>query len=267
MSSSSSSVIDKVEKYTFGPKESDFTKEELKLIDIDGLQRNYLKITFKQLNDKVYFALRDIARCQYALPMKFLRPVPGSFIYVSQKSQMYGKEKDIRNASVTIEPLNPDVFHLISYTPINQSLPIGTVVTINVENPFEIPNSEEEPERHFIWSSNLSTEEGIENKIKSENGKSIRTKPWIEKCHYCTIDVGSRLTAKYEVQMVDTEIVKSFSLFGFSRSDVEKTFILWTYKCFNVLPTDILNMMLNMDENHVVNDSKNIINEILSKAK
>ena len=257
-------IIDKVEKYSFGPKESDFTKDELKLIDIDGLQRNYLKITFKQLTDDVYFTLRDITKCQYLLPIKYLHPIPGSFSYISQKSQIYGKEKDIKNASVTIEPLNPDIFNLISYTPINQSLPIGTIVTVDVSIPFDVLPNGEEPERKFLWSRNLKTSSDIESKIKTENPKSITTKPWIDKCHYCSIDIGSRITAKYEVSLVDTDIVKSFSLFGFSRCDTTKEFTIWVYKCFNIMPTDVLTLIKNMK--CVDKNSKTIIDEILTKA-
>ena len=260
-----SSVIDKVETYSRGPKDSDFSKEELKLIDTDGLQRNYLKITFKQLTDEVYFALRDITKCQYMLPMKYLHPVPGSYSYVSQKSQIFGKEKDIKNAGVTIEPLNPDIFNLVSYTPINQSIPVGTIVTLDVNIPFDVLPDGKEPERKFLWSNNLKTNEDVESKIKSANPKSIRTKPWIEKCHYCAIDVGSRLTAKFEVALVNTEIVRSFSLFGFSRFDEKKEFVIWTYKCFNVVPQDVLNLIKGMD--NVDGSTVKIIDEILGKVK
>ena len=259
------SVIDKVETYTFGPKESDFTKDEMKLIDIDGLQRNYLKITFKQMTDDVYFTLRDITKCQYILPIKYLHPVPGSYSYVSQKSQIFGKEKDIKNAGVTIEPLNPDIFNLISYTPINQSIPIGTIVTLDVNTPFDVLPNGEEPERKFLWSYNLKTNNDIEDKIKAANPKSIRTKPWIDKCHYCSIDVGSRVTAKFEVALVDTDIVKSFSLFGFSRCDDKKEFTIWVYKCFNIMPVDVLELIKNMKE--VDKSSVKIIDEVLTKVK
>ena len=263
--SSSSSSIDKVETYTNGPKASDFTKEELKLIDIDGLQRNYLKITFKSLTDDVYFALRDIARSQYALPVKYLHPVPNSFSYVSQKSQIYGKEKDIKNAGITIEPLNNDIANVISYTPINQSLPLNTVITIDVATDFDTTPDGKEPERKFIWSNNLQTSSDIESKIKKENPNSIYTKPWIGCCHYSSIDVGSRITGKFEVNMVDTEIVKSFSLFGFNRCDERKELIIWVYKCFNLMPVDVLKLIKKQDT--TIDSSKKIIEEMISKVK
>lgn len=260
-----SSIINKVELYEYGPKESDFSKEELNLIDIDGLQRNYMKITFNDLSDEVYFAFRDIVKLQYSLPVKYLRPVPGTYSYVSQKSQIFGKEKDIKNAGITIEPLNPDIFNLISYTPINQSIPLGTVVVLDVNTPFDILSDGNEPERKFIWSDNLTTNSEIEKHIKTENPKSIRTKPWIGKCHYCAIDIGSRLTAKFEVSYVDTEIVKSFSLFGFKRNDNVKEFVIWTYKCFNITPIDILNSIKNMK--NIDSSTITIIDEIINKIK
>lgn len=260
-----SSVIDKVETYSNGPKESDFTKEELKLIDIDGLQRNYLKITFKELTDDVYFALRDMTRCQYALPVKYLHPVPNSFSYVSQKSQIFGKERDIKNAGITIEPLNNDIANVISYTPINQSLPLGTIVTIDVSTDFDISEDGKEPERKFIWSNNLQTSSDIEDKIKKENPKSITSKPWIQCCHYSSIDIGSRITGKFEVSNVNTEIAKSFSLYGFGRCDVKKEFTIWVYKCFNLMPIDILKMMKSASTTD--ESSKKIIDEIIAKIK
>ena len=103
----------KIEKS--GPIAKDFTPEELKLIDIDGLQRTYMKITFNKLSDDEYFFIRDIAFNQYKIPMKYLKPVPNTFSYISQKSQISGKEKDIKNAGVVIEPLNADFFNMISY--------------------------------------------------------------------------------------------------------------------------------------------------------
>lgn len=257
------SIIQDVSTYTFGPKSSDFSEAELKLIDIDGLQRNYLKITFKSLTDEVYFTLRDIAMLQYALPVKYLKNVPTSYSYVAQKSQMHGKDRDIKNASVTIEPLNPDIVNVIAYTPINQSLPIGTVVTIDVEIPFDVNAKGEEPERRFIWSRNLKTVDDVESKIKELNPSSITTKPWIDCCHYCAIDVGSKLTAKYEVEYVDTEIVKSFALFGFSRCDDKKEFTIWVYKCYNLLPIDVLKMLAKNDR--VLESSRKVIEEIITK--
>lgn len=258
------SSIAKVEIYREGPKYSDFTPEERKMVDLKGLQRTYMKITFKQLTDTEYFTIADIVKNQYALPIRYLKPIPNSYSYISQKSQISGKEKDIRNASITIEPLNCDFFNQISYTPINQSLPLGTVVTIDVSTPFDDVNGKP-PERKFIWSKNLRTESGINSKIKTANPKSINTQPWLRCCHYGAIDIGSRLTAKYEVANVDTEIIKSFSLFGFGRSDERKEFTIWTFYCFNVTPVDILKLV--KAQSNIRPETAKVIDEILSKCK
>lgn len=256
--------VAKVEFSTNGPKKTDFSADELKLIDIEGLQRTYMKITFKQLNDAEYFAIRDIAKSQYSIPVKYLKPIPNSYSYISQKSQISGKEKDIKNASITIEPLNADFFNLMSYTPINQALPVGTVVTIDVQIPFDTVDNHE-PERKFIWSNNLKTEQNIKDKILKENPKSINTKPWLECCHYGAVDIGSRLTAKYEVSYVDTDIIKSFSLFGFGRCDNRKELTIWTFHMFNVTPIDILQAIRKQP--NIEKSTVSIIDEILAKAK
>lgn len=258
-------MISKVETYTKGPELDKFTKDELKIFDADGFTRTYMKATASAVSDEYQDGIRDMLKLQYKLPVKYLKLSPGSYSYISQKSQIQGKEKDIKNASVTIEPLNCDYANLIQYTPINQSMPIGTVVTIDESIPFETLPNGEEPERMFIWSSNLKTDDGIESKIKSANPNSIRTKPWIECCHYGAIDVGSRISAKYVVSNVDTSIIKSFPLFGFRRSDEHKEFIIWTFKCYNITPKDILLMM--KDHKDIGPAGKKLIAELLEKYK
>lgn len=260
----SNSSVNSVKITTNGPVAKDFNDKELKRIDIDGLQRTYLTIKWNKLSDEVYFAMRDIAASQYRLPMKYLKPVPNTYSYVSQKSQISGKEKDLKNANTTIEPLNADFFNMISYTPINQGLPNGTIVTIDVKTEFDSIDGQE-PERKFIWSNNLKTDHDIEQKIKHEKPKSISTKPWIGCCHYGAIDIGSRLTAKFEVQNIDTEITHSFSLYGFSRSDERKEFTIWTYKCFNMTPIEVLQLIAKHPK--VEKETVDIINEIIKKSQ
>ena len=257
--------IKAVEQYKVNLNKNDFTADELKLIDIEGLSRNYLKIEFKSLGDDEYFVMRDIAKLQYKLPIKYLKPVPNSFSYICQKSLISGNEKDIRNAAVTIVPLNPNVQKQISYTPINQSLPLGTIVTIDVDVEYTPSDPNITPQRRFIWSDNLKTDKNISEIIKRENPKSIYTKPWIQHCHYCAIDIGSQLNAKYEVAEVDLSIYASFSLFGFSRSDERKEFTIWTFNYFNITPVDVLKMISK--QNNIEPNTKKIIEEIISKVK
>lgn len=258
-------MISKVETYTKGPQKDKFTSDELKLFDYDGFTRNYMKITVKEVNDKYMDALCNIVKLQYNLPVKYLKLVPGTYNYISQKSYIQGSEKDIKNASVTIEPLNNDIVGLIQYTPINQSLPLGTIFTIDEHIDYETRDDGTEPERKFLWSSNLQTSNDIENKIKEVNPKSIHTKPYLQCCHYCSIDIGSHICGKFTVSEVNTNIIKSMALFGFIRDDESKTFTLWVFKCYNLLPIDIFKMML--EHKNIENDAKDFINEILSKAK
>lgn len=257
------SLVDSVKITTNGPVSKDFTAKELSRIDIEGLQRTYLTIKWSKLSDETYFAMRDFAAVQYQLPIRYLKPIPNSYSYVSQKSQISGKEKDLKNASTTIEPLNADFFNMISYTPINQAVPLGTMVTIDVQTEFNSVDGQE-PERKFIWSNNLQTDHDIEAKIKAEKPSSKRTKPWIGCCHYGAVDIGSRLTAKYEVQYVDVDVIHSFSLFGFSRSDERKEFTIWTYNCFNITPAEVLQLIKKHPK--IEKSTSSIIDEILKKT-
>lgn len=258
-------MIDSVETYERGPEMDKFTKDELKLFDADGFTRNFMKIHAKSVSDEYMDGIRDIVKLQYKLPVRYLKLAPGSYSYIAQKSQIQGKEKDIKNASITIEPLNADYANLIQYTPINQSIPIGTVVTIDESIPFEANDDGTEPERMFIWSSNLKTEPDVESKIKAANPNSIRTKPWMECCHYGCIDIGSHIVSKYVVSEVNTEIMRSFPLFGFRRSDEHKEFVIWVFKCYNMKPKDVL--MLMKDHKELGDAGKKFIEEVLSKCK
>lgn len=255
----------KVEKWTAGPSAKDFTPEELKLIDLEALQRHYLKITWCSTKDELtedhYSAMRDITFLQNSLPMKYLKPVPDSFSYVAQKSHIVGQDKNVKNAGITCEPLNPDLNHIVSYTPINQALPLGTVVTLDVETEFESPTAE----RYFVWSDCLKTTADISEKIQGEKPLSKFIRPWAGKCHYCAIDIGSQITGKYEVSEVDTSIIKSFNLFGFARSDERREFVIWTYNAYNILPEEVLQLVV--DHKDCSEAAAKIIGQVLEKAK
>ena len=184
-------TIESVKQYVQAPELNKFSKHELSMFDADGFTRNFLVIKPKEINDTYYEVLQDILAHQYKLPVRYLQAVRESCMYVAQKSQMNGNDNDIRNASVVIEPLNADYINMIQYTPINQSLPLGTTVTLEVSVPFNRESKtvdgktiSVEPTRKFFWSSNLKTDKDIEIKIKAENPKSILTKPWMECVHY-----------------------------------------------------------------------------------
>lgn len=265
MSSKSTINIKSIDIKTIGPDVSKFTKDELALFDADGFNRTVMTIKFESMSDAIYDGMFSIHRSQYTLPIKYLKPVDGSYSYVSQKSYINTNEHDMKNASITIEPLNGDFMEMIQYTPINQSIPLGTPVIIDVSVPFDTLPDGSEPDRKFIWSSNLKTIANIEDKIKEANPKSIRTKPWQECVHYGAIDIGSKLECKYTVSMSDPKITRSFNIYGFKFDHDEKTLVIWTFKAFNVTPIDVLKLIREQEQ--TVQPSKVLIDAILSKAK
>ena len=265
-------IIESVKQYTQGPELDKFSKKELSMFDADGFTRNFLVIKPKEINNTYYEVLQDILAHQYKLHVRYLQPVRESCMYVSQKSQMNGNDNDIRNASVVVEPMNADYINMIQYTPLNQSIPLGTTVTLEVSVPFNRETKtvgdktmSVEPTRKFIWSSNLTTDKDIETKIKAENPKSIRTKPWMECVHYGCIDVGSEIKYKFTVAEVNTKIVKSFTTFGFRRSDELKEFVIYCFKCFNVTPIDVLKQIAELED--IKECTKKFISDVIAKCK
>lgn len=249
---------------TRGPDESKFKPEELAIFDADGFTRTFLTVKFGEVNDAVYDGMVSITRLQYALPIRYLKPVEGTFSYISQKSYT-APGTDIRNASIVIEPLNASFAEMIPYTPINQSIPLDTPVTIDVSVPYETLPDGSEPDRRFIWSSNLKTDSNIEKIIKDANPKSIRTKPWQECVHYGAIDIGSRLECKFIVSMTDPNISRSYNVYGFRFDHEEKTLVIWTFKCFNLTPVDVLGMIKKHERCSPA--SSKLIDAILAKVK
>lgn len=264
MSNKYTSMIKDIKTYTIGPNIDEFTPKELSLFDADAFIRNYITIKFNDMNDAIYDGLYSITRLQYQLPMKYLQPVEHSYSYVSQKA-ILTESNDMKQAAITIEPLNPDYMNLISYTPINQSIPIGTSVVVNISVPFDTNPDGTEPDRMYFWSNNLTTDPDIEQIIKRENPKSIRTKPWQGCVHYGSIDVGSKLECKYLVKEIDTRIVKSYNLYGFRFDHDLKELTIWVFKCYNLLPIDILKMI--HDNEKCCDDSKLLIEAIMNKYK
>lgn len=247
-----------------GPDLSKFTPEELSIFDPDGFTRTFLTIKFGEINDAVYDGMYSITRLQYALPIRYLKPVEGTYSYVSQKAYV-ASDNDMRNAAIVIEPLNASFSEMIPYTPINQHIPLNTPVTIDVTVPFETLPNGLEPERRFIWSCNLKTDNDIEKVIKEACPTSIRTKPWQECVHYGAIDIGSRLECKFLVSLSDPNISRSFNLYGFRFDHDAKELVIWVFKCFNLTPVDILKMIL--ENPNVVEPSKILIKAILEKVK
>lgn len=236
-------MISDITTYTMVPDMSKYTDEERFLLDAEGVSKHYVKLTIKDITDEYIAAVRDFAKHQYKLPMKFLKPIHEAYSYVAQKSQIVGDEHDPKNASVTIEPLNPNFPIMISYTPINQSLPLGTIVTIHESIPYDWNPGDPPLERRFLWSRNLKTDDNITDVIKRANPNSINLNPWIMSNHYGSIDIGSTIDAKFEVSEVDPNIYESFAMFRFNRCDDKKEFVIYTYDCYNVTPKDVCALM------------------------
>jgi hypothetical protein len=233
------------------------------MLDKDSVRKHILTIQFKEYTPDVYEVLRIIPKCARNIPMKYLKLVPGSYTYVAQKSRIFGKDMDIRNAGITIEPMNADICHIISYTPINQSLPLGTIVNLDNNIPYDTLDDGSEPDRLRLTSDDLIIADDIEQKIKAANPKSTFTKPWGQHCLFGSIDIGSILKAKFEVAPVDTSINSGFQIFRFERSDDDNLFRLITYNCFNVTPIDILNMIKEQEKNPIMDK---FVSEVLSKS-
>ena len=249
---------------TRGPDVSKFKPEELAIFDADGFTRTFLTIKFDEVNNAVYDGMFSITRLQYALPVRYLKPNENAFSYVAQKS--FVKDNlDMNSAIVLIEPLNAGFSETIPYTPINQHIPLDTPVTIDVSVPFETLPDGTEPDRRFVWSNCLKTDPNIEKIICDAYPKSIRTKPWQEFVHYGAMDIGSRLECKYVVALSDPKIFRSYNLYGFRFNHIAKELVIWTFKCFNLTPVEVLNMI--HDHPDACEESKTLIEKILAKVK
>jgi hypothetical protein len=137
--------------------------------------------------------------------MKYLKPVPELCEYVSQKNMLYETEKDIKNASLTIEPTHTNFFNMIiPHLRINQSLPLDNAFTINVKIPFLNDHNGMAPVSKFIWSNNLKTsQETLKILEKGEGHK----KAFLENVHFGAINIGSQLKGKFIVSEIDLELM------------------------------------------------------------
>jgi hypothetical protein len=279
-----------VELSEVSPDSSGFNDEQLKVIDIEGLTRQFLTITFKEMTDELYFVLNEIVKLQYELPMVYLKPVREECRYVCQKSHSLNPETDdLEDASITIEPSHPDFFNVvIPHTPINQSLPIGTIVKLFAEIPYNIEEDEfkitkkgiflpdgtemisakvRHTGRRFISSHNLqfdSTSIGDNNKLPVVT----TNKYCVDWCHYGAIEIGSRIIGKFVVSPLEIPLQQSFTQFGFRRSEANKTFTLWTYNGYNITPMMVLNKIKNYSEATTISESlKKFIMTLETKIK
>lgn len=243
-----SSFIDSIEFSVVKPDISGFSDKQKGRIDVEGLTRWFLKINHKKgaIDEKLLEDINDVVVHKNKLPIKYLKCIPELCSYISQKSRIAGDKQDIREASVIIEPLHNDMFNMvIPHIPINQSLEEGTKVVLSVDIPFKGKDSV----RRFLWSSNL-TFDSAEGSIKKNNSKSIYVKPWLDKTHICSMDLGSSIKAKFSVEKVDTQLQQSYQIFTFRREADDNYFELGMYFCYNMTPTDLIKMMLEVMPNN-----------------
>jgi hypothetical protein len=257
-----SHFVKSVDYWFFQPDPKDFTEEEQKRIDFEGLRRYFIKVSVKEINHEFYEAFKYLVKIQYKLPMKYLKPVRELCSYISQKSMLFENEHDIRNASITIEPSHANFFNMIiPHLPINQALPLETVFTINVKIPFLNDRNGLCPVSKFIWSNNLKTKQNINEIIEKEKPKSSYSKPFLENVHFGAIDIGSELKGKFVVSFIDLELMQSYSLFGFRRSDEQNEFVIWIYNYYNVSMPELLDMI----NEHAESDKTKLLMQEIKK--
>jgi hypothetical protein len=225
-----------------------FTPEQRACLDFEGLKRHFLKIHVRELSQNYYQAFVHLNALQYHLPCRFLRSIPESCSYICQKSLLYDTEKDLKNAALTIEPLHADFFNMvIPHLPINQHMPLNTVITLHAKIPFLEPAKET---RKYIWSNNLRAQADIESVIHDVFPESITTAPFLRGAHFGAIDIGSEIHGKFVVSPVDTNLFSSYSLFGYRRCDSNKMLIIWIYNYYNISVLELLERILQQSSDY-----------------
>lgn len=254
-----SSIIDSISLDVVVPKIDSMSELQKSRIDVEGLTRWFLRINHKQgaITEDLLQDINEIARMKNKLKIKHLKPIPDLCYYISQKSRISGSGQDIRSASVVIEPLHGDMFNMIiPHIPINQTLPLKTNVVIKVDVPFSGADSM----RKYLWSSNLMMDKESSASIASIKANSIFKRPWIDCMHIGSIDLGSEVSGKFTVEEVDTSLQQSYQIFTFNRDVEDKYFELSMYFCYNMLPIDLIDKLLEIvPKNKYVNELKKVI--------
>ena len=249
----------KVEHHHLNPK--DFTKEQLKRIYLEGLSQWELIIKRNPKCDETVWsnAVNQIVLFKNSMPVKYLSPVRAKCEYMAQKSQLTKNEEDKRKASIIIEPSNADYFNMvIPHIPINQSLPLDTIVSLEEETDY----TGDKAKRYFLWSSNLTTEKGIKEKIKSIKPDSICLEPWQPCVHIGSLEIGSKIIGKFKVEESNYKAQNSYQLYLFTRDADDKYFTISMYYYYNMLPKDLINMLLKMCKNEIEYQEKIVSGEI-----
>ena len=166
-------------------------------IDHERMEEMLTKIVLPKTKETNSF-IALFLKYQYKLPVRYLEPIIDQCYYVSQKSPIPSGSKHVVDASITIEPNNQNVFKQISYTPINQDIPEGTIVSLSEAVPWD-------GDRMLLTSASL-----------------VCSQPLCNRCiPYTTIDIGSEIVGKFVVKNTrgtDHSLVReSMSLYHFRR--------------------------------------------------
>lgn len=229
-------------------KKDDFTEEQLKYLDIENLSTTSVLFRFNNIKDldSLDKAIADIIKYRTNLPMNYLEPIAESCEYISKKDHnSTSKEPSIKDSDIVIQPLHSDIFNLVVPSiPINQKIPLGTMVDIDIETPFDIKNG-----RIGIWSNDLKLIGDVNEIFKYTDYKYLCNRS----IHIGIIDLGSSFHGKFKVSKLDRSIMNSHMLFSFKRPlsndrNVEQTLVIWVYDHLSVTIKEILKMILD-DEN------------------
>ena len=196
---------------------SKFSEKELEYLDYERMDETCTRFTFPEntknkvldddiMDDIYYKFFAKFLQYQYKLPVKYLEPDIDACYYISQKTPVEDS-KPITSASITIEPLNQNVFKQISYTPINQAFDIGTVVSLHESIPYVDENGNTPP-RRLLTSASLVCQPLADNKLKYK-GLCNRCIP------YSSIDIGSEIVGKFIVKV--SPLRESMALYRFRR--------------------------------------------------
>ena len=225
-----------------GPKKSDFTKEELDLIDIDNLQETVYDIYFKKPFNQ-FVGVADLLKYETRIPLKYLKPIPNACSYVAQKAK----------GEVQIEPLNPDwVYGQIRFNPINHSIPIDTVFTISKEIPID-------GEPQWVTSSDIKCTKNLKELILKENPDSKHFVLTNSKIDYFGQDIGSKLEGKFKVDWTDDRF-DNLRLFRFKRPELEHL-QFFIYDFMDIDLKFIMNRILTLSPSK---ECEQVVKEILS---
>ena len=237
-----------------GPNKKDFSKDELELLDIDNLQETIYTVTFpEKLTSEEKLGIEEMLKLETKIPMKYLKPIPNSCIYVAQKSKLLSSsQNDIDTASVRIEPMNPDWSNgQVRFLPINQSIPLDTIFMISKTIPY---NGKFE----WVMSSDITTSRDLKELILSENPSAKSFVLTNQKVYLFGQDIGSKLEGKFKVSMTD-EIFDNMRLFRFKRPKQNQIEFI-VYDFMDITLKNIMEKALKVCKNK---NGKNVIESIL----